>query len=107
MSDTIELLEAIGSDASLRHASSDELARVLEEASASEGLRQMVENGSCDLLTQELGLIQMHTEHATQTGAHEGDDDDCQPDDGDDGDDEESDEESDRQRADTEDAPGN
>lgn len=76
MSDTIELLEAIGSDASLRHASSEELTRVLEVASASKGLLQMVESGSCALLTQELGLIQMHTEHATQTGAHEGEDDD-------------------------------
>jgi hypothetical protein len=55
MSDTIELLEAIGRDASLRHASSEELADVLHKARASEALTAAVASGDSSLLAEELG----------------------------------------------------
>lgn len=40
MSDTIGLLEEIGSDASLRHASPEALGQALDDMHASDGLRQ-------------------------------------------------------------------
>jgi hypothetical protein len=73
MRDTVELLEAIGRDAALRRASPEALAQVLEASEASEGLRELVANGDSTGLTKELGLKQMHVEHMTQTGGHEGD----------------------------------
>jgi len=78
MRDTVELLEAIGRDATLRHASPEELARALEDADASAGLRELAAHGDDTILTEELGLVQMHVEHMSQTGGHEseGDDDD-------------------------------
>lgn len=76
MRDTVELLEAIGRDASLRHASPEELAKALEEANASKGLRDLAASGDSKALTEELGIVQMHVEHQTQTGGHEGDPDD-------------------------------
>ena len=78
MRDTVELLEAIGRDATLRHASPEELARVLEAADASAGLRELAAHGDSTTLTEELGLEQMHVEHMSQTGGHEseGEDDD-------------------------------
>lgn len=45
MTDTLELLESIGRDASLRHASAEVLGRLLDEAKASEGLRAAVASG--------------------------------------------------------------
>ncbi|MEX1828557.1 hypothetical protein [Luteibacter sp. CQ10] len=45
MTDTLELLESIGRDASLRHASAEVLGRVLDEAKASDGLRAAVASG--------------------------------------------------------------
>ncbi|MBD8871728.1 hypothetical protein [Rhodanobacter sp. DHB23] len=59
MTDTIELLEAIGSDASLRYAQTDELMGVLEEARASAGLTTAVALGDGVSLRHELGLPQM------------------------------------------------
>ncbi|MDQ7995593.1 MAG: hypothetical protein AAGC76_07045 [Luteibacter sp.] len=76
MHDTIDLLEAIGSNAALRHASPEELASLLEENDASQGLRDFSVSGDDTALTKELGLTKMHGEHHSQTGAHEGDDDD-------------------------------
>ncbi|HVI55703.1 MAG TPA: hypothetical protein VM621_11730 [Luteibacter sp.] len=73
MRDTVELLEAIGRDAKLRHASPEELARALEAEKASAGLRELVASGDSAALTEELGLVQMHVEHQSQTGGHEGD----------------------------------
>jgi hypothetical protein len=73
MRDTVELLEAIGRDAKLRHASAEELARALATADASAGLRELAANGDSTTLTKELGLVQMHVEHQSQTGGHEGD----------------------------------
>ena len=71
MRDTVELLEAIGRDASLRRASPEELARVLEAEGASPGLLDMAVNGNSASLTVELGLKHMHVEHQSQTGGHE------------------------------------
>jgi len=71
MRDTVELLEAIGRDASLRHASPEELAKALEAADASTGLRELASNGDATELTKELGLQKMHVEHQSQTGGHE------------------------------------
>lgn len=68
MRDTVELLEAIGRDSTLRRASPEALAQVLEAADASAGLREFVANGDATALTSELGLTQMHAEHRSQTG---------------------------------------
>jgi hypothetical protein len=73
MRDTVELLEAIGRDAKLRHASPEELAKALEANNASVGLRELVVNGDGTTLTDELSLVQMHVEHQSQTAGHEGD----------------------------------
>ncbi|NII54593.1 hypothetical protein [Luteibacter sp. SG786] len=90
MRDTVELLEAIGRDASLRRASPEELARALEADGASPGLLDMAAHGDSAALTAELGLKHMHVEHQSQTGGHEGEDPDEPCDDGDDGDEEPS-----------------
>ena len=79
MRDTVQLLEAIGRDATLRHASPEELARVLEAADASAGLRELAARGDSTTLTGELGLVQMHVEHMSQTGGHESEGDDDHP----------------------------
>jgi hypothetical protein len=55
MTNTIELLERIGRDAALRHASKDDLARTLGDLQASDGLRQAVMSGHSDRLAAELG----------------------------------------------------
>ncbi|UPG91742.1 hypothetical protein L2Y96_08245 [Luteibacter aegosomaticola] len=73
MRDTVELLEAIGRDATLRHASQEELAHALDAAGASAGLRELAAHGDAAKLTEELGLEHMHVEHTSQTGGHEGD----------------------------------
>jgi hypothetical protein len=64
MTDTIELLEAIGSDASLRYASADELKSVLEQAQASVDLTMAVAAGDGARLREELGLQQMPQTHS-------------------------------------------
>lgn len=81
MSNTIELLETIGSDASLRHASGDELARTLAGMHATEGLQQAAAAGDSSLLEKELGHRNMTvTKTPTQTGYEEEDlDDDERP----------------------------
>lgn len=94
MSDTIDLLETIGSDSALRHASPWVLAQMLEAEDASEGLQQYVASGDSTKLAAELGLVKMHGEHSSQTGAHEGDHDADADDDDDDGCDDESSDES-------------
>lgn len=73
MRDTVELLEAIGRDAALRRATPEALAQVLEANDASAGLRELVATGDKATLTEELGFVQMHVEHVSQTGGHEGD----------------------------------
>lgn len=72
MTDTIELLEAIGRDSSLRHASSEELARVLEQAKASEALKAAAAAGDRSILSVELGQQQPYqAPQITQMPAHE------------------------------------
>lgn len=89
MSDTVELLEALGRDSTLRNASPEELVKALEAAGASAGLREFAASGNATALTEELGIEQVHVEHMSLTGGCEGDEDDPHhhPDDGD-GDDE-------------------
>lgn len=79
MRDTVELLEAIGRDADLRHASPEVLAQALKAAGASPGVLQLASSGDDTTLVEELGLVKLHGEHMTQTGGHEGDGDDHHP----------------------------
>lgn len=84
MTDTIELLEAIGRDASLRHASAEELTKVLEQAQASEALTTAVASGDSMLLSRELGHKPMLPPQISQVPGHEDDepgqdDDDAPP----------------------------
>lgn len=55
MLDTLELLEAIGSDASLRYASTIELTNALVRAKASDALTAAVASGSTAPLNHEFG----------------------------------------------------
>ena len=68
VSDTIELLEAIGQNASMRYASTEELTRMLEQAQASEALTAAVASGDSSRLSEELGHCQMQTTQTSQTG---------------------------------------
>ena len=73
MSDTIELLEAIGRDALLRHASAEELTRLLEQAQASEALTTAVVSGDSSQLSKELGCGRMDPPQSSQGSVHEDD----------------------------------
>ncbi|MGY3233037.1 PAS domain-containing protein [Luteibacter sp. HA06] len=73
MSDTIDLLEAIGRDASLRHASSEELAAVLQRAKASDALTAAAASGDSSLLFDELGHKVNYDPQATQSPGYEED----------------------------------
>ncbi|HWU77649.1 MAG TPA: hypothetical protein VN043_14185 [Rhodanobacter sp.] len=55
MSNTIELLEAIGRDASLRHATGKDLSQALHGMQASEALKQAAISGDDAHLVKELG----------------------------------------------------
>jgi hypothetical protein len=55
MSKTIELLETIGRDASLRHASGEDLSQALTGLQASEALKQAAISGDDGHLVKELG----------------------------------------------------
>ncbi|MFC5524325.1 hypothetical protein ACFPPA_01085 [Rhodanobacter ginsengisoli] len=55
MSNTIELLEVIGKDASLRHASGEDLSQALSGLQASEGLKRAAISGDDGPLVKELG----------------------------------------------------
>lgn len=89
MSDTIELLETIGRNASLRHAPAEDLAQTLVAMNASEGLKQAAASGDSIHLTQELGYRALQNpNHVSQTvpeeeevepGRHDGDNDDTGP----------------------------
>jgi hypothetical protein len=67
MSNTIELLEAIGRDASLRHATSEALANILEQSQASDALTAAVASGDSSLLAAELGHKVNFDPQASQT----------------------------------------
>ena len=70
MMDTIDLLEAIGSDASLRYMPGDELARKLE-AEASEALKSAALSGDSAPLVVELGAQKSEPPQVTQAPGHE------------------------------------
>lgn len=71
VTDTIELLEAIGRDASLRHASAEELAPVLEQANASDALKAAVAAGEGSPLARELGHQPNRTPQISNAPGHE------------------------------------
>jgi hypothetical protein len=78
MIDTIDMLEAIGQDASLRYASGDDLVKDPAMAEASDALRAAVSTGDGSGLSAELGLRVMQ---ATQVSQHPGrEDEDEEPD---------------------------
>jgi len=79
MANTIELLEAIGSDASLRYAQADELKGVLEQAQASVELTEAVAQGDGAPLRKELKLQQTTQVQQTHTPGHDDDEDECDP----------------------------
>lgn len=70
MSDTIDLLEAIGRDASLRHAAAAELLPILEKEQASDALKAAVAAGDRGPLAAELGDKTMHVPQITQGPSH-------------------------------------
>ncbi len=71
MTDTIDLLEAIGGDAALRHAAAEDLANVLEEAQASAALISAVASGDRAMLAAEFGNRVNLTTESVQSPAHE------------------------------------
>jgi hypothetical protein len=67
MLDAIEMLETIGSDASLRHASSEKLGEVLQQAQASEAFKAAVMSGDSSRLSGELGFWPLDPPQSSQT----------------------------------------
>ena len=74
MSDTIELLEAIGKDAHLRRASAEKLVDTLEQADASDVLKAAVLAADSALLAAEFGHQPMRVDQHTNTPGHEEED---------------------------------
>lgn len=75
MTDTFELLETIGSDASLRYAQADELHGVLEQVRADAEFVRAVTTGDSVLLRSALGIREVqHVEQINMPG--HGDDED-------------------------------
>lgn len=75
MTDTIELLEAIGSDASLRCATAEELADVLGRAQASLALQHAVAQGDRTRLAAEFGSKAYCVVETILSPGHEDDED--------------------------------
>lgn len=74
MTDTMDWLEAIGQDATLRHASSDSLVDTLDAADASEALKAAVASGDSAWLAQEFGTpLAMCGSQSSQTFPDEDD----------------------------------
>jgi hypothetical protein len=71
MTDTIEMLEAIGRDATLRYASTDVLMGALEQAQASDALKEAAASGDRVLLSKELGNKPLVPPQGTMGPAHE------------------------------------
>lgn len=71
MTDTIDLLEAIGRDASLRNASTEELAPALLQAKASDALTAAVTSGDTSRLFEEFGSTRNESPQSTTRPAHE------------------------------------
>ncbi|GGY17912.1 hypothetical protein GCM10008098_07120 [Rhodanobacter panaciterrae] len=63
MLDTIELLDAIGQNATLRYASTDVLAHTLEQVDASSALKAATLSGDSSLLADELGQKKIYAPH--------------------------------------------
>jgi hypothetical protein len=78
MSKTIELLELIGQDASLRHASQEDLAQALDALNASEGLKVAAASGDKSRLEEELGNKRPPVRVNHNTGGCEPDEDDTE-----------------------------
>jgi len=66
MTDTIELLEAIGKNAMLRHASPQVLTVALEQAKASPALTAAASTGDSSHLSREFGDIDLWPPQVTQ-----------------------------------------
>lgn len=80
VTDTIELLETIGGDASLRHAASDALVDMLESAQASAELVEAAAMGSGEPLRRELGIHRVENVLHTHAPGHDDDDEgECDP----------------------------
>lgn len=71
MNDTIDLLEAIGANASLRHAPADELASLLERGQASSALVAAAASRDSSMLSAEFGQQSNLTPQSTQMPARE------------------------------------
>jgi hypothetical protein len=67
MSDSIDFLEAVGRDASLRRLSPDQLAQRLKEVGASDVLAAAAAQRNGRLLAQEFGVRVMHEPNGTIT----------------------------------------
>jgi hypothetical protein len=73
MSDTIDLLERIGQDATLRHAGTAALAAALEKENASASLLAAVTSSDRSRLTEELGNKSNEPPQSTNFPGHEED----------------------------------
>lgn len=71
MKDTIDLLEAIGGNASLRHTPADELARLLEQGQASPALVAAAASRDSSKLSAEFGQQSNLPPQSVQMPAHE------------------------------------
>jgi hypothetical protein len=71
MRDTIDLLETIGGNASLRHVPADEMARLLEQGQASPALVAAAASGDGSVLSTEFGQQSNLTPQAIQMPARE------------------------------------
>jgi len=71
MKDTIDLLEAIGSNASLRHAPADEMARLLEQGQASPALVAAAASSDRSMLSAEFGQQSNLSPQSNQMPARE------------------------------------
>lgn len=72
--DTLDLLEAIGQDASLRHATAEELNDLLAEANASDALTAAITSGDRAHLSAEFGQKDNEAPQIVQTPGHEEED---------------------------------
>ncbi|QWT18960.1 hypothetical protein KPL74_14545 [Bacillus sp. NP157] len=80
MSDAIDLLEAVGRDASLRRLPPNELARKLTEAGASDVLAQAAALRDRDILAQELTiLVQQQPQYSQEPFREEEEDEEGEP----------------------------
>jgi hypothetical protein len=78
MTNTIELLEAIGKDASLRHASGEQLAQALAGMDASPDMKMAAASGDSRHLAQELGSKANKVNTNPHNGGCNGDGDDME-----------------------------